>query len=330
MNEQSSDAFSENKSDEAFHPDQLDRMVITPPLLFTLQDPGSDDELFHVIIDLNLDYPAGREGARAKVLGLIQEALGELPPDLRSGGTDPSQPYLFAALPGGAIKEIVAKDRAEAASQQNPSAPGAIPSLRGAIYRVWEDSEIHPLITKSIATVKADAAQVAYSAVGADIVWAVLDSGIERDHVHFVKHANLDPPSPVVHRDFTGSPGGALSDPFGHGTHVAGIIAGELGEEDAPRAAMSKIRDENGQTITNVIELKTIRGMAPMCKLVSLKVLDDTGRGRVSMIIDAIQEVQRLNDYGRRLLVHGVNLSVGYDFDPKWFACGQSPLCVEV
>ena len=23
-------------------------------------------------------------------------------------------------------------------------------------------------------------------------------------------------------------------------------------------------------------------------------------------------------------------MSVGYDFDPEWFACGQSPLCVEV
>jgi len=29
-------------------------------------------------------------------------------------------------------------------------------------------------------------------------------------------------------------------------------------------------------------------------------------------------------------LIHGVNLSVGYDFEPEWFACGQSPLCVEV
>src|SRR5207342_3251268 len=25
-----------------------------------------------------------------------------------------------------------------------------------------------------------------------------------------------------------------------------------------------------------------------------------------------------------------VNLSLGYGFDPEWFACGQSPLCVEV
>jgi serine protease AprX len=40
--------------------------------------------------------------------------------------------------------------------------------------------------------------------------------------------------------------------------------------------------------------------------------------------------VQKINGYGRRLLIHGANLSVGYDFEPEWFACGQSPLCVEV
>ena len=39
---------------------------------------------------------------------------------------------------------------------------------------------------------------------------------------------------------------------------------------------------------------------------------------------------QEINGYGRRLFVHGVNMSVGYEFEPKWFACGQSPLCVEV
>nr|MBA2623842.1 S8 family serine peptidase [Chthoniobacterales bacterium] len=31
-----------------------------------------------------------------------------------------------------------------------------------------------------------------------------------------------------------------------------------------------------------------------------------------------------------RLLIHGINISLGYDFDPEWFACGQSPLCVEI
>src|SRR4249919_2423672 len=70
--------------------------------------------------------------------------------------------------------------------------------------------------------------------------------------------------------------------------------------------------------------------MAPECNLVSLKVLDENGIGNASNLIAAIAHVQEINGYGRRLLIHGVNISIGYDFDPKWFACGQSPLCVEV
>ena len=70
--------------------------------------------------------------------------------------------------------------------------------------------------------------------------------------------------------------------------------------------------------------------MAPHCKLVSLRVLDENGKGAVSNIIAAIAHVQEINGYGRRLLIHGVNMSVGYNFEPEWFACGQSPLCVEV
>lgn len=71
-------------------------------------------------------------------------------------------------------------------------------------------------------------------------------------------------------------------------------------------------------------------GMAPKCKLLSLKVLDERGIGKTSSIIAALEYIQEVNGYGRRLRIHGVNLSVGYDFEPKWFACGQSPLCVEV
>ena len=68
----------------------------------------------------------------------------------------------------------------------------------------------------------------------------------------------------------------------------------------------------------------------PRCKLVSLKVLDDEGNGQASNLIAAIEQIQEINGYGRRISIHGVNMSVGYDFEPEWFACGQSPLCVEV
>jgi subtilisin family serine protease len=70
--------------------------------------------------------------------------------------------------------------------------------------------------------------------------------------------------------------------------------------------------------------------MAPKCKLLSLKVLDAKGGGLTSNLIAALESIQRVNGYGRRIRIHGVNMSVGYEFDPKWFACGQSPLCVEV
>jgi subtilisin family serine protease len=75
---------------------------------------------------------------------------------------------------------------------------------------------------------------------------------------------------------------------------------------------------------------KGISGMAPQCKLVSLKVLNEKGLGQTSSLIAAIEHVQEINGYGRDIKIHGVNLSLGYSFDPEWFACGQSPLCVEV
>jgi subtilisin family serine protease len=74
-----------------------------------------------------------------------------------------------------------------------------------------------------------------------------------------------------------------------------------------------------------------MHGVAPNCTLVSLKVLDENGNGRVSDIMRALVYVrEQLNDDPKMLRVHGVNLSVGYDFDAQMFACGQSPLCVEV
>ena len=53
-------------------------------------------------------------------------------------------------------------------------------------------------------------------------------------------------------------------------------------------------------------------------------------KGKVSNLILAIEHIQQLNDYGRDLRIHGVNMSVGYSYEPEWFACGQSPICVEV
>jgi subtilisin family serine protease len=132
----------------------------------------------------------------------------------------------------------------------------------------------------------------------------------------------------------------ALVDRYGHGTHVAGIIAGEqrsdgsTGTSATMRAIVRWVESYEAGNAPKVnsklVKLAAIRGMAPRCRLVSLKVLDDDGHGEVSSLIAAIAHVQEKNAHGRQLLIHGVNISLGYEFDPEWFACGQSPLCVEI
>ena len=325
---------------------------------------------FEIIIDLNLEHPGGRQAARQWVLDHIEPA--KMQAKVKDAGQEIlfekdqlTSQYVFARLEARAIQALVELDMAAAngesdrllaaakaefasrlaAATANPtahpmpatSAPTRIDSSKfRAIFHIWPDFEISACIYKSIATVKADAAQNSFSAQGAGITWAVMDSGIQKDHPHFSMHKNLDVPE-GWHRDFTVDGGGPFDDENGHGTHVAGIIAGEwrVKPDAAPDTkrplAISRYLKTNTEDIEyQETRLEGISGMAPRCKLVSLRVLDENGKGAVSNLIAAINHIQEINGYGRRLLIQGVNMSVGYNFEPEWFACGQSPLCVEV
>jgi serine protease AprX len=219
------------------------------------------------------------------------------------------------------------------------------------IYRIWEDNEISVSLTHSLATVKADAAQRAFQATGANIVWAVLDSGIDGGHPHFKRTDSPFGPidsltlaKPLEHMDFTPLANAPLADELGHGTHVAGIIAGywKAANDGGEDVVGTEIRNEanDRQPLYQRGKLRAISGVAPCCGLVSLKVIADrtttgeakqtAGQGKVSWVLQAIEQIQLWNQHGKRLLIHGVNMSLGYDFDPRWFGCGQSPLCVEV
>lgn len=321
------------KRPKRFDPDVLTRSVIAIPLL---QDIEANPEAEHpVIIDLNLDHPEGRAGARDQVVSLLHVVL-RTPKARRDGDEWPGRldrtksqavdQYLFGELTGEQILRLVRRDR----DAEHP-----------AIHRVWPDFALEPHITESVRTVKCDAARIAFSAQGEKIVWAVMDSGIQGDHPHFAQHCNValdgDDDCPAEHRDFTGG-SSPLTDEYGHGTHVAGIIAGGI-PPDGDRAeatrgkaihVATRLRQDGGDVEYTARELPALYAMAPRTKLISLKVLDANGQGRVSNLIAAIAYIQELNGYGRRLQIHGVNMSVGYTFDPEWFACGQSPLCVEV
>jgi len=294
----------------------LTQTVIGRPLLDRIENSHDPEDLCDVIIDPNLDFGGGREKAIERIAALVRQPVR----------FDSAHPYVFATLTVEAIRQVVAADSAQSPGESAPaSGKQRLSSGARAIYRIWEDTEVEALLTNSVATVKADAAHAAFAADGKDIVWAVIDSGIDQRHEHFRQYCNLVLPPPLEHRDFTPDGNSPLTDEFGHGTHVAGIIAGRMDRSKAPQA----ILHTQDETVIQPLD-RTIRGIAPECRLLSLKVLDSTGRGKSSAVIEAIAAVQRLNDFGRRIVIHGVNLSLGYPFMAEWFACGQSPLCTEV
>jgi subtilisin family serine protease len=181
------------------------------------------------------------------------------------------------------------------------------------IAGIWRNARKRALIIDSTHTIQARPAHLGYGADGRDMCWAVLDTGIRADHPHFQKHGNVLAQWDCTQRGdptklLPDNPRFASLDGNGHGTHVAGIIAGE-----------SRLEDD-----------RLFAGMAPRCMLYGFKVLDDEGEGDDSWIIKALDTIAALNESAGTLVVHGVNVSLGGSFDPSVFGCGHTPLCQEL
>jgi subtilisin family serine protease len=302
----------------------LVKSVIALPLLKRIEEKPKDP--ISVIIDVNIRCSWGPAVAKQWVLNWIRESAAKwgdanVAQSISEQKSAKSKQYVYAKLQGKVIQKLVEEDGNKKPGEQ-------------CIYHVWPDFDIKPLIWRSVATIKADACQRAFMTSGKGIVWAVIDSGIGR-HAHFTKHKNLEdlPPS-IKHMDFTQDPpveiaAKDLTDDFGHGTHVAGIIAGEL-DRSAPPYAIVTEKNSFGDVLYSKQEMDGVVGVAPQCKLVSYKVIGGPDGGPVSNVIAAVEHIQEINGYGREVVIHGVNLSLGYEFDAEWFACGQSPICVEV
>lgn len=189
------------------------------------------------------------------------------------------------------------------------------------VERVWQNARKRALIRDSADTLQAWTAQQGYRASGRGVGWAVLDTGIAAGHPHFGRHKNIKAQWDCLRpgRPRLVEPGDKDFDRLdrnGHGTHVAGIIAGRL--DDLPAAPGS------------VEEPVSLIGMAPETQLYGFKVLDDDGNGHDSSIIKALDKVAELNERASRLVIHGVNLSLGGSFDPSVYGCGHTPLCSEL
>ena len=159
------------------------------------------------------------------------------------------------------------------------------------------DRPIAGAMERTAATVGADWVRESLGFDGSGVGVAIIDSGVTNWHDdlaaervrHFVDFvSNL----PVAH------------DGYGHGTHVAGIIAGSGYDSSGAR-----------------------RGIAPGANLVVLKVLDAAGDGHISDVIAAIDHAIEQRD---RFNIRIINLSVAagvyesYRTDPLTLAAKRA------
>src|SRR5579872_5657259 len=131
---------------------------------------------------------------------------------------------------------------------------------------------------------------------GTGIGVAVIDSGIT-----LVNDLNVQVNNRFVYSQSFVPNDKSTDDAYGHGTHVAGIIAG------------------NGKNSSGDKYTYEVRGIAPNVNLINLRVLDGTGTGKDSSVIAAIQTAIALQ---KQYNIRVINLSLGravfesYTMDP--------------
>lgn len=170
------------------------------------------------------------------------------------------------------------------------------------IAYVSPDRHNHPAFDEATTAVLADVAQQQYGLDGSGVGIAVIDSGVY-NHDDLQRADNSG--SRIVYSESFVSGDSSANDTFGHGTHVAGIIAGN-GYDSLTGYAQQHI------------------GIAPNANIINLRVLDGQGGGTDSQVIAAIQRaIQLQSTYNIRV----INLSLGR---PVFESYTQDPLCQAV
>jgi subtilisin family serine protease len=269
------------------------------------------------------------------------------------------------------------------AAKDLPPEPKEPADRRCMLRRATLNRAVQRLGSESIRTVKADAARRVFDTSAADLVWAVIDSGIDATHDAFFDETKpnksrvlraydfsrlrrltsfdilrapdgeaykalareiaawrkaapaypdedmgLAPhPNDLIKQlaadaDHERPPSWALIEPLlrlpydtppiqPHGTHVAGIMAGDWKRKTEDRP-----------------DLEDMVGVCPDLQLFDIRILGDSEEETEAAIIGALEFIRWLNGRNRWRVVHGANLSIGMKHDVRNWACGQTPICV--
>jgi subtilisin family serine protease len=331
--------------------------------------PADENELGRYMIELNILYRGGLREAAKAFHKMCREMLAEQAGSERPL-VEISKSYFQLRLSVKEWRKLLKKDDDNAQGDPSRRVIYKLwPDFK--VKALVDRSVATVKADAAVKSYSATGSGITWAVIDSGIDGAHPHFGSSQTNDTKLKSILYHPSVEELHYDFTGdeaaAPGSAdetpkarkasaaraLEDGLGHGTHVAGIISGGLPKDAIGFSEAAKPDQVRYAVFEQVFEAnlegerlwsdkrplerrprpqaEAMHGVAPNCTLVSLKVLDENGNGRVSDIMRALVYVrEQLNDDPKMLRVHGVNLSVGYDFDAQMFACGQSPLCVEV
>ena len=225
-----------------------------------------------------VQYAPGTQVTCGGLLGLVDCLVNDV---LKLGGTVlgelPLVNGLVATLDGSGIVSL--------SNQSN-------------VVYISKDRTLSPTLNNAAAAINASAAWKS-NYTGAGIAVALIDSGVN-------SHPDLNtlgflPVSRVVYNQSFVPGNSSSADQYGHGTHIAGLIAGD------------------GFSSTGILYSNTFKGIAPNASIVNLRVLDANGQATDSTVIAAIAKAISLKStYNIRV----INLSLGrgvfesYKLDP--------------
>jgi len=241
--------------------------------------------------------------SRNKISPVLRERIASTPVSTRTVKVV----LQFNSSPGAAASAILSRANVRVRSELRnlnakvvelpESAVNELADL-GEVSFVSPDRQVESLGHLS-GTTGADLARAESSAQGTNLDGtgvgiAVLDSGIYKSHKSFLDRSGRR--RIIFGGDFTGE--NTTEDPYGHGTHVSSIAAG------------------NGQ-----IAKAAYLGIAPNANIINLRVLNSAGLGTASGVLSALDWVlSNRAAYGIRV----VNMSLGM---PAIDSYKQDPVC---
>jgi subtilisin family serine protease len=188
---------------------------------------------------------------------------------------------------------------------------------------------------RSLTTIKADLARKEYGITGRDVVWAVVSTGIDPRHPHFTGFRNLELPAPLGHFDYSKLRETLETHPQLRRALLLGDDTGDFLLDD--RYVVHDVVDSGNQgtAIAGVIagesqlDEQLMQGIVPQARLASFKVFGKDATDEFT-IIAALRAIQQINQNAKKLLIHGVLVPLSVEWDYLNYACGHSPVCVEV